>query len=235
MRQPRGCGGRRLVVMARWPAPGRCKSRLARGVTAADVGGVAAAEAEDAGSAGSGLGPWRAAAVQQRLGEHVLAEARQLRRRLPLELVLAASGVGARRLQRWGAQLSCDRSLAQGPGGLGLKLQRQLGLARRQGVRQLVIVGSDLPELAAPDLEAAFAGLQRQPLVLGPAHDGGYWLIGLQLHTPLPLQRLFCGIPWGTAAVLAATRQAAHQLGLTPLELQARADLDRPADLARWR
>ena len=234
MRQPQGCEGRRLVVMARWPAPGRCKSRLARGVSSAD--GVAGAAAEDAGSGGvRGLGPWRAAAVQRRLGEHGLAEARRLRRRLPLELVLAVSGAGGRRLQRWGAQLGCDRSLAQGPGGLGLKLQRQLVLARRQGVRQLVIVGSDLPELAAADLELAFAGLQRQPLVLGPAHDGGYWLIGLQLRPPLPLQRLFCGIPWGTAAVLAATRQAANLLGLTPLELPARGDLDRPADLARWR
>jgi rSAM/selenodomain-associated transferase 1 len=217
-------GGRRLVVMARWPAAGRCKSRLARGD----------GERGDSQS-GSGIGSQRSAAVQQRLGEHALAAGREARRRRPLELVLAGSGIGARRLRRWGLEQECDRVLPQGHGSLGLRLQRQLLLAQRQRIQQLVLVGSDLPQLAAADLEAAFAGLEQRPLVLGPALDGGYWLIGLQLNLPLPWQQLFCGIPWGSATVLAATRRAALQLGLEPLQLAAQGDLDWPADLARWR
>jgi glycosyltransferase A (GT-A) superfamily protein (DUF2064 family) len=118
-------------------------------------------------------------------------------------------------------------------------MQRQLARARREGARQVVLVGSDLPHLSAADLLAAFVALEQGPLVLGPAADGGYWLIGLRLEpgqgsAPGPAG-LFSGIAWGTAQVLEQTRAAAARIGL-PLELLAeRADLDRPADLRPWR
>jgi rSAM/selenodomain-associated transferase 1 len=200
--------GRELVVMARWPAPGRCKSRLA-----------------------VGIGRRRAAALQAGLCRHTCAVARQARRRLPFELVLAGQGLGPRALGRWGAQLGCDRAVVQGPGSLGLRLQRQVLRARRRGVRQVVLVGSDLPTLEAVDLERAFRALESEPLVLGPAADGGYWLIGLGGSWPA----LFSGIPWGSAAVLEHTTRAAARLGLEPQWLSRRHDLDRPADLAAWR
>lgn len=194
--------------MARWPAPGRCKSRLA-----------------------AGLGPARAAAIQGRLTAHTLASARQARGRLPFELVLAVAGLGTRAAGRWGVSLGCDRAVSQGCGGLGLRLQRQVLRAMAVGVQQLVLVGSDLPELRASDLEQAFALLSSHDLVLGPAHDGGYWLIGLTRSQPA----LFCGIPWGSDQVFAHTCSVARRLALTPALLPERADLDRPADLGRWR
>ncbi|MFO8238431.1 MAG: TIGR04282 family arsenosugar biosynthesis glycosyltransferase [Prochlorococcaceae cyanobacterium] len=197
-----------LVVMARWPAPGRCKSRLA-----------------------AGIGRGRAAAVQDRLGRHTCAVARRAQRRLGFELVLAVQGLGPRACKRWGTALGCDRAVGQGDGGLGLRLQRQLLAARRRGAEQVVLVGSDLPLLEATDLERAFQTLERAPLVLGPAADGGYWLIGLQGSWPA----LFSGIPWGSAEVLVHTRRAAARLGLEPAWLSCRHDLDRPADLASWR
>lgn len=194
--------------MARWPAPGRCKSRLA-----------------------AGIGRRRAAAVQARLGLHTCAVARQAQRRLAFELVLAVQGLGPRARRRWGAALGCDRTVGQGHGGLGLRLQRQLLAARRRGAEQVLLVGSDLPLLEAADLERAFQSLERSPLVLGPAADGGYWLIGLQGSWPA----LFSGIPWGSAEVLEHTQRAAARLGLQPGWLACRQDLDRPADLASWR
>lgn len=194
--------------MARWPAAGRCKSRLA-----------------------AGLGPARAAAIQGRLTGHTLAAARQARQRLPFELVLAVAGLGPRAAGRWGASLGCDRVVPQGDGGLGLRLQRQVVRARAAGVQQLVLVGSDLPELHASDLEQAFALLGGHDLVLGPARDGGYWLIALSRSQPA----LFCGMPWGSDRVLAQTCSAAERLALTPALLAERSDLDRPADLGRWR
>ncbi|WP_254968435.1 TIGR04282 family arsenosugar biosynthesis glycosyltransferase [Cyanobium sp. CH-040] len=200
--------GRTLVVMARWPAPGRCKSRLA-----------------------AGIGRPRAAAVQGRLCRHTCAVARQARQRLAFELVLAGQGVGPRALRRWVAQLGCDRGVEQGPGSLGVRLQRQVLRARRGGAEQVVLVGSDLPELDASDLVQAFRTLETQPLVLGPAGDGGYWLIGLNGCWPA----LFCGIPWGSSLVLEHTTQAAGRLGLEPRWLSRRHDLDRPDDLAAWR
>ncbi len=194
--------------MARWPAPGRCKSRLA-----------------------AGIGRRRAAAVQRGLCRHTCAVAAQARRHLGFELVLAVQGLAPRALGRWGAALGCDRAVPQGPGSLGLRLQRQVLQARRRGIQQLVLVGSDLPQLEAAELERAFRALDTGPLVLGPAADGGYWLIGLNGSWP----ELFSGIPWGGPGVLEHTSRAAARLGLEPQWLSCRHDLDRPADLAAWR
>ena len=197
-----------LVVMARWPAPGRCKSRLA-----------------------TSLGRERAAAIQRRLTAHTLAVAAEARRRLPFELVLAVSGVGPRAARRWQGELGCDRVVDQGAGGLGLRLQRQVRRGCSREGRQLVVIGTDLPGLLPADLEQAFAALGAAELVLGPAGDGGYWLIGLRRSWPA----LFSGVAWGTGSVLEQTRQAASRLGLSPHHLARRCDLDRPADLRPWR
>jgi glycosyltransferase A (GT-A) superfamily protein (DUF2064 family) len=83
-------------------------------------------------------------------------------------------------------------------------------------------------------LQAAFAGafdqLQHHSLVLGPARDGGYYLIGLREPQP----RLFEGIPWSSATVLATTVERADQLGLMPAYLATLSDVDRPEDLDQW-
>lgn len=197
-----------LVVMVRWPAPGRCKSRLAAGIGAA-----------------------RAAAVQRRLTHHTLAVAAQAQGHRPFTMVVAAAGIGPAAAERWRASLGSDRIVAQGPGGLGLRLQRQVLRAQREGAGRVVMVGSDLPDLGAADLLAAFDALERSELVLGPAADGGYWLIGLKRSHPA----LFCGIGWGGDQVLAQTERAACSLGLVPGRLACRRDLDRASDLRRWR
>jgi rSAM/selenodomain-associated transferase 1 len=213
--------GARLVILARWPAPGRCKRRLA-----------------------VELGETRAAAVQARLTAHGLAAAR-LACGNQAELVLATSGLGAAAARRWGLGQGADRVLLQGQGSLGLRLQRQVVRARRDRIRRLLLIGSDLPELAAADLEQAFRALEAEAsLVLGPAVDGGYWLIGfgcslIKGGRSAAAARLFAGadrpIRWGSAAVLQQTLAAAGQQGLAVTLLAERADLDRPADLRRWR
>lgn len=218
---------RQLVVMARWPAPGRCKSRLA-----------------------AGTGRRRAAAVQERLTAHTLAAARGLAalaaadhdRTVP-DLVLAVDGLALRAARRWGASLGAARVRSQGPGGLGLRLRRQLHAARGEGARAVVLVGSDLPTLAAVELLEAFRALERTPLVLGPARDGGYWLIGLAggalRHPAGAAAALFAGrgeaIAWGSPRVLAQTLAAAEAAGLPWQLLGERDDLDRPEDLRPWR
>lgn len=205
------------MVLARWPVPGRCKRRLA-----------------------AGIGSRRAAAVQQRLNRHTLASALALRElnggAITAELVLAAEPLGPRAAQRWATQLGADRGVAQGSGGLGLRMQRQLQRASREGAEQVVLIGSDLPELQPADLLAAFQALERSPLVLGPAADGGYWLIGLARTAPPQLAgRLCSGMPWGTAQVLECTLAAAQALVVEPALLKQRADLDYTADLQPWR
>lgn len=213
--------------MTRWPAPGRCKRRLA-----------------------AGIGPRRAAALQARLTAHAMAAARQAcglagqgSGAEELALVLAVDGLAGRAAQRWGRALGAGRVRLQGRGGLGVRLRRQLRLARTEGAGAVVVVGSDLPELAAADLLAAFEALEEVPLVLGPARDGGYWLIGLAgaaLAEPAGgAAVLFAGhgsrIPWGRQGVLAHTLAAADASGLPWRLLAERGDLDRLEDLQAWR
>lgn len=195
---------RLLVCMGRWPATGRCKRRLA---------------------AGLGSGP--AARVQQRLLQHTQLTVQQACRQLDAQQRFALAGAGLRA----GRRLLAGPVVLQGAGGLGLRMQRQFAAAFRQGYGPVLLVGSDLPELAAADLAQAFAALQQLPLVLGPAGDGGYWLVGLNQPQP----RLFAGIAWGSEQVLQQTLAAAEALALPAALLAMRHDLDRPCDLHRWR
>lgn len=191
--------------MARWPAHGRCKSRLA-----------------------TGLGARAAAAVQQRLLQHSLAVLDQSAGLLACHGRLALAGAGLRAGRRLAPGLHV---VLQGGGCLGTRMQRQFAAGFRQGYRQVVLIGSDLPDLACGDLAAAFKALQAVPLVLGPATDGGYWLVGLSQPAP----GLFAGIDWGSARVLEQTRCRASALPLPLATLRQQGDLDRPADLLGWR
>jgi glycosyltransferase A (GT-A) superfamily protein (DUF2064 family) len=110
-------------------------------------------------------------------------------------------------------------------------MQRQFQRAAREGARPVVLIGSDLPELDGGDLVAAFRALQGRSAVLGPACDGGYWLIGLRRPEPLVL----AGIAWGTAQVLEQTQWAMARQGLDPALLDSRTDLDWASALRRWR
>lgn len=197
--------------MGRWPAPSRCKSRLARG----------------------GLGPEPAARVQQRLWAHTLAVLSSSCRTLPAQGRLALSGCGARAARRWLAPLAPGTLQVglQGRGGLGERMQRQLMAAFARGYRQVVVIGSDLPGLQGDDLQQAFSALEHSRLVLGPADDGGYWLVGLSS----PAAALFAGVGWGSDQVLQQTLARAAAAGLTPALLRRQGDLDRVADLGRWR
>ena len=194
--------------MARWPAPGRCKRRLAQE-----------------------LGAARAAQIQARLIVHTLAAAREARQGHGLELVLAVEGLGSRAARRWGQAHGADRTVLQGRGALGLRMQRQFQRAAREGASQMVLIGSDLPQLEASDLSAAFTVLGQRRGVLGPALDGGYWLIGLRRPEP----ELLAGIDWGSALVLEQTVAAMARRGLEPELLSRRGDLDWARDLLPWR
>lgn len=212
---------RQLVVLARWPAPGRCKRRLA-----------------------ATIGSEPASRLQARLSAHTLAVASEAAERCQAQLVLALAGAGrraGRRLlevledrDRCALRLQGGNPVAlrlQGEGSLGLRMQRQLLLAQRQGAQSVVLIGADLPALESADLQQAFALLERQPLVLGPAADGGYWLIGQR--TPFQAA-LMAGIPWGSDQVLASTLVLAEAAGRMVSLLRERCDLDRRQDLLPW-
>ena len=92
--------------------------------------------------------------------------------------------------------------------------------------------GSDHPELTARRVEEAFDRLAGgADVVLGPARDGGYYLIGLRAAAIE--RRLFAGVPWSSAGVLAATLERCRRAGRRVALLPEEADVDRPEDLSR--
>jgi rSAM/selenodomain-associated transferase 1 len=89
-----------------------------------------------------------------------------------------------------------------------------------------VAIGADCPALTAPILQEACAQLERTGLVIGPAHDGGYYLIGGR--TPLP--DIFTGMPWGTDRVLTETRARLTRISAVWHELPSLRDVDTAED-----
>ena len=117
----------------------------------------------------------------------------------------------------------------QGEGDLGARMQRAFESALAHAARA-ILVGSDIPALSAQylrDAERALAG--GDDVVIGPAEDGGYVLVGLSRCDP----DLFRGIPWGGPKVLPETRRRIAALGWRLSELPALWDVDRPEDLER--
>lgn len=114
---------------------------------------------------------------------------------------------------------------------LGERMAHAFAEAFAAGAGRVVIIGTDCPGLTADLLRQAFTQLATHDLVVGPAADGGYYLLGMnELHT-----NLFLNKQWSTASVLAATLADAGHLGLRVAQLPTLADVDSGADLAAWR
>lgn len=114
-------------------------------------------------------------------------------------------------------------------GNLGARMAYALrhGLARYPRV---LLVGSDCPALDTSYLHRAAAALLQHELVLGPALDGGYVLVGARRA----VDPVFHNIPWGGDQVLVQTVQRARDAGFTTTLLEPLRDIDRPADLPYW-
>lgn len=110
---------------------------------------------------------------------------------------------------------------------LGRRMHQTLETLFTQGYTRGLIVGTDTPSLPLERYQQALAALESHDLVLGPALDGGYYLIGLNRSVP----DLFTGIPWSTEQVLARTQEKARSLGLKTALLAPWRDIDTIDDL----
>ena len=110
----------------------------------------------------------------------------------------------------------------QGEGDLGAKMARVEAPA--------LLIGSDCPSVTAPLLRAAAGALEDRRVVLGPANDGGYYLIGFS--EPVPY--LFDAMEWSTPSVLPETLRRLAERGMGPAVLPELADIDTAEDLAQW-
>jgi rSAM/selenodomain-associated transferase 2/rSAM/selenodomain-associated transferase 1 len=200
----------RLIIFTRFPEPGKTKTRLI-----------------------PALGAEGAAHLQRQMTEHILATVATISDRPGLTIEVRHEGGNIGLMQEWlGPQFSYR---PQGPGHLGRRMARAFAAAFRNSKGTAVIVGSDIPGISANIIQQAFEALQKNDLVLGPAHDGGYYLIGIKKTLPAATYtRLFEGIDWGTGVVLSQTLQAARESRVRFILLESLSDVDRPVDLHNW-
>ncbi len=163
------------------------------------------------------LGVEGAAALHRRLTERTLAAVRASG--LPFEI--RSTGAPPDAFTKW---LGDVPVVDQGTGDLGARL-----MAAGPPYPTLFI-GADAPDLTPAHLLDAAAAMIGAQAVIGPAEDGGYWLLGLARAA----DPLFEAMPWGTDRVFAQTMARMDLLGIAPTLLPMLADLDRPQDLARW-
>jgi rSAM/selenodomain-associated transferase 2/rSAM/selenodomain-associated transferase 1 len=194
-----------LVLFSRYPQAGRAKTRLAHL-----------------------LGPEGAARLQRRMTEYVVAQIAPWAARRGARCEIWFDGGTADQMRGWlGDEFSYRE---QGEGDLGARLQRAFAEHFDAGATSVAVIGADCPGLDAAILDQAFEALAQQPVVFGPARDGGYYLIGLRQ----PLPGLFQDVPWGTGAVLRRSLSKARQRGLRAALLPVLRDVDRPRDLPEW-
>jgi rSAM/selenodomain-associated transferase 1 len=117
----------------------------------------------------------------------------------------------------------------QGDGDLGTRLAAAFRFLRARGAEAVVAMGADSPTLDPGRIGEAIAALTQCDLVLGPAEDGGYYLIGVRGDR----DGIFEGIPWSTGRTLDATLARARALGLTTRLLASHYDIDDAETLAR--
>lgn len=197
---------RRVIVMLKFPTPGSVKTRL-----------IPALGAERACTVHRDL----VAQTQAAVAEFLINEGTEVEYR-----VAGAPDDAAARA--WLGRGSPIRP--QGEGDLGARLERAVAAALAEGIAAVVVIGGDCPALHADHLAAAFASLQRHDLVLGPATDGGYYLIGLRRLEPA----LFRDIAWGGPEVRTQTLAAARSAAMTVDLLEPLSDVDLPSDLPGW-
>ncbi len=157
-----------------------------------------------------------AATIYRSLLDHTLDVAR--RNDLPVELRVTGAPCA-----RFEAEFGKGITLAdQGDGDLGARLARVESPA--------LVIGSDLPGLTPDLLLDAAKAFDDHEIVIGPARDGGYWLIGFRQACPW----LFPDMPWSTPEVLPETLARCAARGITPAMLPELTDVDEPQDLAQW-
>ena len=193
----------KLIVFTRYPEPGKTKTRLI-----------------------PVLGIEGAAQLHRQLALGAIAQAKQLQNTRQLSVEVYFTGGSQQLMQTWlGTDLVYE---IQGTGDLGAKMAIAFQMSFNSSVEKVVIIGTDCPDLNSQVMALAFDKLDNHNLVLGPALDGGYYLIGLRQFIP----ELFRSINWGTAEVLAQTVAIAQNLNLAVAYLPPLADIDRPEDLS---
>ena len=165
-----------IILFTRYPRPGQSKTRLI-----------------------PALGRHGAAAWQREMTVRTVSRAREAAERSGARVWICFKGADQALMRAWLGR--GPEYLPQSGADLGERMAAAFEAAFGQGCEKAVLLGSDIPGLAPEIMVRALDLLEDRDLVLGPARDGGYYLIGLKR----PFPELFRGVDWSTGKVLAQT------------------------------
>ncbi|HEX8550473.1 MAG TPA: TIGR04282 family arsenosugar biosynthesis glycosyltransferase [Abditibacteriaceae bacterium] len=191
-----------LIVFARAPVPGQTKTRLARVLGKENAAALAAA---------------------------MLRDTLRIAQAANGETCVAFSPINAFEAGPYSLGRFWDGPhFAQCEGDIGDRMLAAFRHEFGRGCRHVVLIGSDVPDLPATVLRDAFAALVSHDLVFGPAHDGGFYLIGTARALP---DNFFDSVVWSSESVLQSTLSNAHRQQLTSAQLPLCRDVDEFSDL----
>ena len=199
--------------MAKWHGYGRCKTRLSK-----DIDKIIASR------------------IQCVMTNHTISVAKSLEKTGFIETSLAISGLGLKNSRKWAKDLGIENFNLQGKGCLGERMKRQIifnnKLFSHENFKNVIFIGTDLPNLCHLDILKAIEGLKQNDLILGPSNDGGYWLVALSKeilskHLNLP----FINIKWSKDNVLQSTINNFNKVKMKYKLLQKKNDIDTLFDI----
>jgi uncharacterized protein len=121
------------------------------------------------------------------------------------------------------------QAFMQGPGDIGHRMARAM---MRMPPGPVVIIGTDVPAIRPDHIEAAFRTLGHHDAVLGPAADGGYWLIGARRTPRIP--EMFSGVRWSCEHTLTDTLGKLEKNDVKLARLETLEDIDNGHSYRRW-
>ena len=192
-----------ILIFTRFPVPGQAKTRLV-----------------------PSLGKQGAAELQRSMTEHTLAEAMVLKQSTSVDIEIFYEGGARMEMEEWlGTSLSFR---TQHHGDLGIKILDALNQGFEKGYHNIIVIGTDCPALSSSVISEGFKALTASDVVIGPASDGGFYLLGVKKP---PAPSLFEMVSWGEDTVCASVCNNAASLHLSVYCLQQLSDIDRPEDL----
>ncbi|MGD1873646.1 MAG: TIGR04282 family arsenosugar biosynthesis glycosyltransferase [Mastigocoleus sp.] len=198
-----------LIIFSRYPESGKTKTRMI-----------------------PALGADGAANLQRQMTEFTVATVKKLQQELDISVEVRFSGGNSQIMANWLGKGLIYQS--QGEGDLGKKMARASLSTLQGGAKKSIIIGTDCPDISIEILTRAFDYLDQYNCVIGPAVDGGYYLIGISDGISELIPELFMGIDWGTSQVRQQTLDIARNLDLSVASLPLLNDVDRPEDLSIW-
>jgi len=201
--------------MAKWPRFGSGKTRLSKDI-----------------------GKNNALRIQKEMLNHTLSVSKYLKEKEIAEINIAITGLGLNSSKRWCKDIGINHFYFQGEGCLGEKMKRQINKSRRNArnntKKNIIFIGTDLPNLSHIDIVKTISKLEKKDVVLGPSNDGGYWLIAFSQRFITKNNYLpFINIKWSSSDVLKKTVDNFSQQKINIDFLDTKIDIDTLNDIEK--